>query len=215
MLRTEQTNTMCAGMNKHTKKRGRCEMEASAISPPTAAPAASPVKPAKRVAHQSPYEYLQHLANGNKLPTTDDITFHSYSEEEAESYTMDVATAVRNLNIEKMKALQSQGQLFQCSNRFGESLIHIACRRGSLEVAKLLVEEAKVSIKCVDDFGRTPLHDACWTAEPNFELMNFLVSLCPALLFVTDKRGHTPLHYTRREHHHLWNSFLEENKETI
>jgi hypothetical protein len=33
-----------------------------------------------------------------------------------------------------------------------------------------LLEECKLCVNISDDFGRTPLHDACWTAEPNFEV---------------------------------------------
>lgn len=208
---------MCVQM-KPTKKRARSDMDNGGIST-----SCQPENSNKRLAQdtsivacrRSPFEYLMQLTKGTSIPPLSSKDFHKYSEEEADSYTMDVAMAVRTMNLEKLKAMQSQGQLFQCSNRFGESLIHIACRRGSLEIAKFFIEEGNVSIVCKDDFGRTPLHDACWTAEPNFDLMNFLIKLCPSLLFVTDKRGHSPLHYTRREHWPLWNSFLEQHHDLI
>jgi hypothetical protein len=34
------------------------------------------------------------------------------------------------------------GELFQAANEFGESLLHMACRRGFLDVVKFLVDEA-------------------------------------------------------------------------
>lgn len=209
-----KTNTMCTQM-KPTKKRARSEIETCILSQPAPVPSSKRVALDTPLRIQSPFEYLMHMTKGTTRPSLHATDFHNYTDEEIDAYTMDVVTAVRSVNLEKLKSLLSKGQSFQSCNRFGESLIHMACRRGSLEMVKLFIEEAGVNIKCIDDFGRTPLHDACWTAEPNFELMDFLVSLCPALLFVSDKRGHTPLHYTRRQHWPLWNSFLEKRQETI
>jgi ankyrin repeat protein len=109
--------------------------------------------------------------------------------------------------------MKNEGTLFQCCNPFGESLIHMACRRGSFEVVEFFTKEANVDIKCRDDFGRTPMHDACWTSNPNFELIELLVTLCPELLSLTDVRGHSPLQYIRREHWPLWLSFLEKHQD--
>lgn len=34
------------------------------------------------------------------------------------------------------------------------------------------IDECGMKVNTSDDFGRTPLHDACWTAEPNFEVVS-------------------------------------------
>ncbi len=80
---------------------------------------------------------------------------------------------------------------------------------------KFLIERAKVSIRLRDDFGKTPLHDAFWTATPNVKLVELLVEHCPSLLFVSDVRGHSPLQYARVEHHKLWIDFLNERRSII
>ena len=49
-----------------------------------------------------------------------------------------------------------------CFNRFGESLLNIACRRGFEDIVAYLLEQESVSVRHCDDCGRTPLHDACW-----------------------------------------------------
>ena len=66
-----------------------------------------------------------------------------------------------------------------------------------------------------DDYGRTPLHDACWTVTPNFALMELLIRECPDLLLVKDARGFTPMSYTRKEHWGNWNNFLRTNADML
>eukprot|EP01083_Nonionella_stella_P285443 971579_1 len=161
----------------------------------------------------SPHDYLLDICQGTvKASLSMQSFFHEYTETEKDSYDNEVCKAVRSLNLDEIKTMHSQGRTFQCSNRFGESLIHMACRRGSSEVVNFLVEEAGVSIKCCDDFGRTPFHDACWSSIPNFDLIELLIEICPSMLLMCDKRGHTPLQYTRREHWATWVTFLGTQK---
>lgn len=135
------------------------------------------------------------------------------TKEELLAYNHEVVQAVRTRNMDKLKQLHSSGQSLRCCNRFGESLIHMACRRGYEDIATFLIEEAGVSIRIQDDFGRTPMHDACWTSDPNFELMDMLIRQDPGLLLVSDVRGHTPFDYARREHWGQWVSFLTKRKQ--
>lgn len=59
-----------------------------------------------------------------------------------------------------------------------------------------------------DDFGRTPLHDACWRAEPAFEIVTLLLRNHTDLIRRGDVRGALPLDYVRREHWLHWIAFL-------
>ena len=151
------------------------------------------------------------VTNGSELKEY----FHKHTEEEVEAYGFGITKAIRSQDINLLREMHSQGQIFQCSNRFGESILHMACRQGSFEVVKFLVEQAKVSIRIKDDFGKTPLHDAFWTVSPNKKIVNLLLENCPSLLFVTDVRGHAPLQYARMEHHQLWIEFLSERLSLI
>mmetsp|Transcript_21437 Transcript_21437/g.29844 ORF Transcript_21437/g.29844 Transcript_21437/m.29844 type:complete len:243 (+) Transcript_21437:140-868(+) len=137
--------------------------------------------------------------------------FSEPTAEETKSYRQDVIDAVRSQDIEALRRFQNKGRPLKCSNRFGESLLHMACRRGFLDVVKFFIKEANVPVRVKDDYGRTPLHDACWTSIPNFELMELLVKECPDLLFLADVRGYTPLTYARRDHWAQWNEFLKAN----
>jgi ankyrin repeat protein len=163
----------------------------------------------------SPHERLAMITNRSIIPSLSvSDFFHQYTEEENDSYDAQVTKAVRALDLTELKALYKEGRTFQCGNRFGESLLHMACRRGSLEVVQFFLD-CKVSINCVDDMGRTPLHDAMWNSIAQVELVDLIVSISPDLLFMSDIRGHTPLEYCRREHWITWNKYLESQKEKI
>jgi hypothetical protein len=61
------------------------------------------------------------------------------------------------------------------------------------------------------DFGRTPLHDACWTPEPNFDIVELILSNDKRLLNLVDCRGSSPLSYIKRSHWGAWVAFLHQN----
>jgi ankyrin repeat protein len=135
-------------------------------------------------------------------------TFQPPTDEQIALYDMDVVTALRDQNIELLRTMHTSGRSLQCCNRFGESLIHMACRRGFLDVVSFMVEEADVSLSVRDDYGRTPMHDACWAPVPNFALMELLLQKAPEQLFLADVRGHTPFSYVRKHDWKEWKKFL-------
>ena len=158
------------------------------------------------------------IMNMNGDSTADDdssLTFLKPTDEMVAAYKMEVVTALRTENVEELKKLHEAGEELQCCNRFGESLLHMACRRSLTDVVKFLVREAKVSLLVKDDFGRTALHFALWTPEPNFELVQFIVEQVPALLSVKDVRGHLPLQYARKEDWNAWCEFFETRKHIL
>jgi len=93
--------------------------------------------------------------------------------------------------------------------------MHMACRRGYIDVVRFLVLEANVSLFVRDDYGRTPMHDACWSTTPNYELMEFLIEMAPDLLLMSDVRGHTPFSYVRKEHWKSWLPFLKQRQDQL
>ena len=143
-----------------------------------------------------------------------DDKFHTHTDEEIAAYPP-TAMLVRNNDLAGLKIAHESGGKLQTSNKFGESLLHIACRRGYDHIAKYLIEEADVTVWVRDDFGRTPCHDACWTAKPNLELMDLLVRKCPEMMLMSDKRGSTPLDYVRRDNWDIWRKFLEDRWDIV
>lgn len=141
--------------------------------------------------------------------------FEEIMEENIKAYTVEVISAVRLGNIDELERLLDLGHCMQCCNKFGESILHLACRRGYTEVVRFLIEKAKVSINIKDDYGRTPLHDACWVNSPNFELIEMLIRSSPDLLLMQDIRGHTPLQYVKKDTTRQWDQFLTEKAHLI
>jgi ankyrin repeat protein len=149
-----------------------------------------------------------------EMSTTSDL-FHSPTDEEISSYTQDVLKVVRERDLDKLRSYVQEGRNLQCCNRFGESLIHLACRRGFTDVVKFLVEEANCTLYVRDDFGRTAMHDAAWSPEPNYDMMEYLIEKAPQLILMSDVRGHTPFSYVRKEHWKEWICFLEKHNEAL
>jgi len=169
--------------------------------------------------------------------------FAKPGQETIDAYDTKVVDAVRAGNVPELRIMLQQDadtkeaatadqscktNRFNACNRFGESIIHMACRRGNEEVVRFLVEEAKVNLFVRDDFGRTPFHDTCWTSTPNYAVMDILLKrVCQLeespddteslifLLVTEDVRGHTPFHYSRRESWTGWVDFLQQRCSTI
>jgi ankyrin repeat protein len=128
-------------------------------------------------------------------------------------YSKDIIGAITSSDLNFLRMAHTDlNRNMNCCNRFGETVLHTACRLGQLEVVKFLVNEAKVDVRVRDDYGRTPAHDACWQAEPNMELIEIIVNQCPDLLLVTDKRGFTPLQYVRKAQWPAWAEVFKKNQ---
>lgn len=134
------------------------------------------------------------------------------TEERIAAYKLEAVQATRSENVDELRKLHKFGFSLDCCNRFGESLISIACRRGNANLVRFLVEECDVTLMQRDDYGRTVLHDAFWTSKPATDLVHYLLQEAPDLLFVKDVRGHAPLDYVRNEHWDEWMAFLELRK---
>lgn len=145
-----------------------------------------------------------------------DNFFCKPSEQDVKAYDVELLNAVRTGDVEQLRRRLAEGHnSLHCSNKWGERLLHLACRKKQTAVVKFLIHEAKVPVRVVDDMGRTPLHDACWTSEPSFALVDILLNECPDLLYIKDRRGHTPLFYARREHWCQWMRHLAAKADSL
>jgi Ankyrin repeats (3 copies) len=169
----------------------------------------------------NPTYYLRHLieAAGQTYLTYPSLSLDNFflktTPVHIHGYQTDVIMAVRKDDVYALRKLHESGRTMQACNKFGESIVHMACRRGSTEIMKFLMDEAGVTIGLRDDYGRTPLHDALWTCKPAFDLVKLILQVCPDLLFTTDKRGFTPFSYVRRDHWVPWCQFLDDNKDLV
>ena len=143
--------------------------------------------------------------------------FQGITERRVNSYSTDLIAAVKSSNVDHLRSFygDDKNKNMNSCNRFGESILHTACRHGQMEVVKFLLKEAQVDPRVCDDFGRTPCHDAAWQADPNVTLMAMIATQCPDLLLISDKRGFTPLQYVRKPQWSAWVKMLEANKEVL
>mmetsp|Transcript_28858 Transcript_28858/g.61495 ORF Transcript_28858/g.61495 Transcript_28858/m.61495 type:complete len:279 (+) Transcript_28858:185-1021(+) len=169
-----------------------------------------------------PYTFIESvLENDQHQPVKQMQPLHETeylhpTEEQIAAYSSDVIAAVRTNDLAALREMMySQGRNLRCCNRFGESLLHVACRRSNFDVVSFLLLEANVSPRIKDDYGRTPLHDACWRGNPEYDIVELLLSVEPRLAFVQDVRGHKPFQYARREHWGAWREFLDQKRDLI
>jgi ankyrin repeat protein len=82
----------------------------------------------------------------------------------------------------------------------------MVCRSGDYKLLKILLD-AGGSLQVTNDFGRTPLHEACWTAA--FDCVELILDTDVRLLHIVDCRGSSPLSYVRQEHWKQWIEFFQ------
>ena len=141
------------------------------------------------------------------------------TDEQVAAYTVQIVSACRTNSLESLRALQQAGHRLDCFNRFGESLLTMACRRGFEDIVKYLLEDESVStetlLRSCDDTGRTVLHDACWNPTPQLNICRWIMEREPALWLVADNRGCSPFQYARPEHWDIWRQFLMDNRQHL
>jgi hypothetical protein len=130
------------------------------------------------------------------------------------SYDVYMIDAVKALDHEVLSAALEVGISPNPCNAYAESLVHMVSRRGDSKALQILVDNG-CNLQVADDYGRTPLHDCCWAADPAFEVAEIILAADPRLFYMTDSRGAVPLSYVRKEHWPLWIEYLESKKHML
>lgn len=99
-------------------------------------------------------------------------------------------------------------------NQHGESILHMTCRHGKVDLFRVLIA-FDVDLQQTDDHGRTCFTDCCWAAQPSFEIASWLLKVDRDFLFLYDVRGSLPLSYVTKANWQAWRSFLEEEIDTF
>lgn len=210
---TTTGNNLNISVTSSKKKRSRKSMTASASSIDTTN--IHPSEYARKAFQENGFKDLEAIsraADARFLPPTAAML---------DAYNTEIVAEVRQNNLEMAKKLYADGRFphgCNACNRFGESILHIACRRGHLEMVKFLVGEVGLSIASIrDDYHRTPLHDAFWTSTANPDVVDYLLEQPHVieLLLCKDKRGFSPLDYSRGEDRSKWLKFLSERKDIL
>ena len=132
------------------------------------------------------------------------------TEYQESSYGVRVGSAIRFSDSSLLRRLLAAGISPNAYSIYGDSVVHLVCNRGDYSLLKILVEHGG-SVSVCDDQGKTPLHDACWSAEPCFELVKFLLELDKHLLSLMDCKGRRPLEYVNDSKYKAWIQFLKAN----
>lgn len=127
------------------------------------------------------------------------------------SYGLHLVRAIRSSDDSFISKFLRCGVSPNPCNMFGESIIHMACRRGNYQLLKTF-SDGGCSVQVSDDFGRTPLHDACWTSEPCFKSIELVLDKDIRLFNILDCRGFTPLNYVKKENWSKWIEFFNTKK---
>lgn len=129
-----------------------------------------------------------------------------------QSYDNDLVWAIRNSDLSSLRQLCQKGRSMSACNQYSESIVHMACRRAELDVVEFVLQNGG-DITIVDDFGRTPLHDAFWRIEPRFDIVTMILDKNLDLLRYADKRGCIPIKYVREEHWIHWCAYFYHQRE--
>lgn len=135
--------------------------------------------------------------------------YNTPNEEQRTGYTNAVLEAIRHADLPAFRKLLADGMSPNACNAYGESIVHMVCRRGLVDFLRVLIL-AGCRLQSADDYGRTPLHDACWAAEPNFAVVELILKCDVRLFHMTDARGAVPLEYVHVHHYQAWLEFLKE-----
>ena len=135
--------------------------------------------------------------------------YNKPTEHQLASYGGTIINAVKQNKVEEFRRMLEAGLSPNACNQHGESLLHMVCRHGKTDLFRILVAY-DVDIQQTDDYGRTPMHDACWASKPSFEIAKCLMERDPSLLFLFDARGSLPLSYVTKSLWGEWNYFMEQ-----
>lgn len=164
-----------------------------------------------------PHDFLAKLLNKRGYSSKDISALNSQyrripTAKQILDYDVNLVNAVRTSDLDSLKKFKESGKCMSACNQYSESIVHMACRRSEYNLIDFLLQNGG-DVQIVDDFGRTPLHDACWRPEPNFDVVTLLLDRNPTLLQLADIRGSTPLHYVRESDWLQWCAYIFYQKE--
>ena len=172
---------------------------------------------------QTPQEFLDALLLSRGYPITHYKTLNTayYNKPtplQQASYSRHIIDLIKAQDVNKFQQIMMCGISPNPCNTFGESSLHMVCRRGDAVLLQVLLsEEVGTDLHVADDYGRTPLHDACWASKFAKEVVQLIlmqnVNENRNMFYMEDARGSLPLSYAQKAQYPQWKQFLEEHKD--
>jgi hypothetical protein len=172
-----------------------------------------------------PTDHYQALCEKNGMPVqfvpldeSHGTFFRPNTPDNKAAFKTELVNAVRNQDLEAIQDLH-QNRGFSLEGRSpvtGEALLHVCVRRGTPDILRYMLQKAKVYPRVCCDYGRSPLHDACWSNDSkSLELMKMLIQASPNMLRMLDRRGFSPLDYIPRDRWAQCCAFLDKHQNII
>lgn len=125
-----------------------------------------------------------------------------------------ILAAIQNGDVNQLiQHYKSKDRLTVQHNSQGQTLLHLACRWGSVAIIKSILSDFKASVFVLDKQGRTPLHSLCIGMRNSYlmgssnsrtcnhlESLRLLLQEKATLLLFKDKDGKVPLDYFQQEY---------------
>lgn len=168
---------------------------------------------------KSPQQYLDSMLqsrgySNHQYEALNSAYYNTPTTLQRASYQSRLIQAVSDTDGIKIRQMLASGLSPNPCNAFSESLVHAVCRRGLPELLQVFLQ-AGACVHISDDYGRTPMHDACWSAQPCFETIFTLLHQGPGMLHMQDARGSLPLAYVHKDHWPVWVTFLESHRDVF
>jgi hypothetical protein len=77
--------------------------------------------------------------------------FVTMTEANVDAYDMETVSAVRNGSLDDVRKLHEAGKNLVACNKFGENIIHLACRHGKTDIVEFLMCQAGCSPRVICD----------------------------------------------------------------
>lgn len=167
----------------------------------------------------APQTYLKSLLQSRGYSTTavkatECAYYNKVTQLQQASYGSFMVEVIRANDVAILRELLEVGLSPNASNAHSESIVHLACRMGFVDIVKTLLDfDCRLQIS--DDAGRTPLHEACWSATPCFDIVERILAADRYMLLVADARGRLPLNYVREENWSAFTRFLMKKKDDL
>ena len=172
---------------------------------------------------ESPQTLLHKIlkSRGYLTETHNALETDYYSAPTTDQIGRDLVEAVNQNDKAMLAIILKSGCDKNPCNGDGYSLLHMICRKANVELLLVLLahadkEQGKSILSICDNYGRTPLHEACLAAPVDsgyFDMIKRILEIDVTLLFLKDCRGCFPLSNVRPENFQYWNIFLHNKKD--